>query len=66
MNLIFSIGLQGPEFHGAGGPAEAARGLRQIASEIEANVPDFSLCREGARIAASPGDVGCIAYVADL
>ncbi|MFC4345937.1 cell division protein ZapA [Cupriavidus numazuensis] len=66
MNLIVSIGLDGPELQSTAGPAEVARRLRQLASEIEANVRDFSLCREGARIAGSPGDVSCIAYVADL
>ncbi|CAG9180541.1 hypothetical protein LMG23992_04268 [Cupriavidus laharis] len=66
MDLIVSVCLNAPAFHGSAGPAEAARRLRQLASEIETNVPDFSACPEGHRIAGSPEDCSCIAYVADL
>ncbi len=34
MNPIVNIGLHDPEFDGSGGPAEVARRLRQLASEI--------------------------------
>jgi len=66
MDLIVSICLNAEVFRGSGGPAEAARRLRQLAGEIEANVLDFSAYPEGQRIAGSPGDCGCIAYLADL
>lgn len=66
MNLIINILLRDPAFAGTGGPAEAARRLRQLASEIETNVPDFAACREGQRIAGSQDDCSCIAYLVDL
>ncbi|MBF6989319.1 cell division protein ZapA [Cupriavidus sp. IK-TO18] len=66
MDLIVSICLNAPAFDGSDGPAEAARRLRQLAGEIEANVRDFSACAEGQRIAGSPDDCSCIAYLADL
>ncbi|SOZ16395.1 cell division protein ZapA [Cupriavidus taiwanensis] len=66
MNLIIHLLLREPEFSGTGGPAEAARRLRELASEIETNVPDFSACREGQRIAGSQDDCSCIAYLVEL
>ncbi|QEZ48799.1 cell division protein ZapA [Cupriavidus oxalaticus] len=66
MDLIVSICLNASAFHGSGGPAEAARQLRRLAGEIEANVPDFSACSEGQRIAGPHDNCACIAYLADL
>lgn len=65
MNLIVGIDVCGPTFQGAAGPAEAARRLRQLANEIESQVPDFAVCREGQRLAGTESE-GAIAYLADL
>lgn len=66
MDLSVSISLHAPEFRGAGGPAEAARRLRQIADELETNVADFATCPEGQRIAGSQHDCSRVAYLVDL
>lgn len=66
MDLLVSISLQASEFRGVQGPAEAARRLRQIADEIEANVADFATCPEGKRIAGSQQDCSCVAYLVEL
>jgi hypothetical protein len=47
MDLIIGIDLADQSFQGPGGPAAAARCLRQLANEIEANVSNFADFREG-------------------
>lgn len=66
MDLIIGIDLGDQSFQGAGGPAAAARCLRQLANEIEANVSNFADCREGQRIAGTESGSGCVAYLADV
>ncbi|WP_439673152.1 Cell division protein ZapA (plasmid) [Cupriavidus necator] len=65
MHLIVDIDIGGAALQRTAGPAEAAQQLRELANEIERKVVDFSVCREGQRLAGTDG--GCaIAYLADL
>ncbi|WP_249221402.1 cell division protein ZapA [Cupriavidus sp. KK10] len=66
VDLIIGIDLADQSFQGAGGPTAAARCLRQLANEIEANVSNFADCREGQRIAGTESGSGCVAYLADV
>lgn len=65
MHLIVDIDIGGSTLQGTAGPAEAAQQLRELANEIEGKVVDFSICREGQRLAGIEG-VGAIVYLADL